>query len=1295
MITDQIFGSWLKQRRRELDLTQDALAEQAGCSPQMIRRVEAGTARPSRQLAELLVSSLQITPPERAEYVQWARTGQRTTQQSPRTVGPGEETPPATELSNPYKGLRAFQEADAADFFGREALTDTLVSRLAESSPLGNFLTVIGPSGSGKSSVVRAGLMPALRKGAVEQLEKWPVLDIIPGAHPFEEVEAALLRVAVNPPSTLMPQLREDDRGLLRAVKRALPDRQEGLVLVLDQFEEVFTLVEDERVRRHFLDSLYAVAADPRSPLVVVATLRADFYDRPLSYRQAGELLRERAEVVLPMSAEELERVIVLPAARMGIGLETNLLAAIVQDTVEQPGALPLLQYTLTELFDVRDGQLMTLRAYRTIGGVRGTLSKCAESLYSMLNEAEREEARQMFLRLVALGEGVEDTRRRARRSEIASAARDEQALERVLELFGTHRLLTFDRDPVLHAPTVEVAHEALLQSWPRLRTWLDASRESLRTHRRLMSATREWAGAGHDPSFLAHGVRLAQFEMLHAEGDVALNAQERRYLESSQEAMAQAEAERDAQRENELQSARRLAETQQQAAAQLRRRAYFLAGVLLVTLLLAGLATFFATRASTLATNEQAARLQAEEAGRLATSRELAAAALNNLDVDPERSIMLALQAITTTYSVDKTWTSEAENALHRSVLASHATRTFQAHDAPVWFIAFSPDGKRFATASQDGTVKIWDTTTAKALMTLQAFSSTNGEKGGVNCVVFSHDGRLLATGSDDAKVRLWNAATGQLIRTMDGHTDWVARVSFSPDDTRLGSGSGDKTARIWDVATGRELMNLQGHSDLIGSIDFSPDNRRISTGSTDGTIVIWDGSTGQKLLTIKDDGFGIFSPDGKNVATFNHVWDATTGQQVMSFSGHTNAIYDEAYSPDGTRLATVSRDRTARIWDAATGKALLTLWGHDASVFGVAFSPDGTRLATGDENGTVKVWDLGPDRELVAAPLTGFVKPDMRVGAFSPDGSRIFTAFAYGDNPANTGSQVRVLAADTGSVALTIPISSAIWDLALSPDGRTLVTVGEKGSTRVWDATSGHELYSLQDPSSTTYGAAVSPDSKRFATGDDDHKARVWDVATGKLLLTLDGHTSEVWGVAFSPDGKRLATSSMDRTGRVWDLSTGQSVITLTGHTDGVFGIAYSPDGTRLATAGRDATVRIWDASTGKELFSLKGHTNSITRVAFSSDGKRLVSASNDRTAKVWDVAAGQELLSLPGAWSAVFSPDGTRLAAADQDDYTFKVYSLRIEDLVTLAESRLTRTWTSEECRTFLHTSSCPRQ
>ena len=261
----------------------------------------------------------------------------------------------------------------------------------------------------------------------------------------------------------------------------------------------------------------------------------------------------------------------------------------------------------------------------------------------------------------------------------------------------------------------------------------------------------------------------------------------------------------------------------------------------------------YFGDQARARAVDEQAAVLKAEQESRLSSSRELAAAALNNLNVDPERSILLALQAISTTYSVDKTWTSEAENALHRSVLASHVLLTVQAHNAQVWSVAFSPDGTRLATASQDGTAKIWDAATGKPLLTLQVFSSTTGLKGGANSVVFSPDGKLLATASDDKQVRLWDPVTGQLMRTLSGHTDQVDTVRFSPDGTLLGSASADKTAKVWDVATGRELLTLRGHTEGVISITFSPDNKRISTGSLDGTMKIWDGTTGKELLSVE----------------------------------------------------------------------------------------------------------------------------------------------------------------------------------------------------------------------------------------------------------------------------------------------------------------------------------------------------------------------------------------------------------------------------------------------------------
>ena len=358
------------------------------------------------------------------------------------------------DLFNPYKGLRAFQETDASTFFGRAALTEQLLSHLASSEGGARFLALVGPSGSGKSSVVKAGLIPALRKGGLNGSARWFITDMLPGAHPFEELEAALLRVAVNPLPGILDQLSQDRRGLVRAVKRTLPsDVGVELVLVIDQFEELFTLVSDEALRVQFIDNLLSAVTDPRGRVRVVLTLRADFYDRPLLYPRLAELVRSHTEVIVPLNATEMERAIVGPAEQVGLAFEAGLVATMLKDVGEQPGTLPLLEYALSELYDRRQDRLLTLSAYHELGGISGALAQSADELYEALDQTEQGAARQMFLRLITLGEGVEDTRRRVLQAELATLA-DQQGMEEVIEVFSQSRLLTLDRDPLTRGPT-------------------------------------------------------------------------------------------------------------------------------------------------------------------------------------------------------------------------------------------------------------------------------------------------------------------------------------------------------------------------------------------------------------------------------------------------------------------------------------------------------------------------------------------------------------------------------------------------------------------------------------------------------------------------------------------------------------------------------------------------------------------------------------------------------------------------------------------------------------------------
>jgi len=359
------------------------------------------------------------------------------------------------------------------------------------------------------------------------------VIEVVPGQRPFREIETALMGIAVSPPPSLMEELELDDLGLVRAVARVLPDPDAELLIVLDQLEEAFTLVEDEAHRARFLASVRAAVLEPSSRVRVVATLRADFYDAPLSVPGFGDLLAARTEAVTPMAPEELERAIVAPADAAGLVVEPRLLAGLIAEVADRPGVLPLLQYALTELTERAEGGMLTLDAYRKIGGVSGALARRAEQLFEPMNQTGRDACRQLFLRLVTLGEGTEDTRRRVRRSELSTLA-DPQTMDAAIETFGRHRLLSFDRDPDTREPTVEIAHEALLREWARLRAWIDDAREDLRQRARISSATGEWIQAERSSEYLLSGIRLAQAEDAIRGDSVRLTDNERDFIGAS-----------------------------------------------------------------------------------------------------------------------------------------------------------------------------------------------------------------------------------------------------------------------------------------------------------------------------------------------------------------------------------------------------------------------------------------------------------------------------------------------------------------------------------------------------------------------------------------------------------------------------------------------------------------------------------------------------------------------------------------------------------------------------------------
>ncbi|MDQ3003777.1 MAG: AAA family ATPase, partial [Chloroflexota bacterium] len=683
-----------------------------------------------------------------------------------------------------YKGLSYFDESDADLFVGREALTANLTERILTLTSSGatqqsRFITIVGASGSGKSSLVRAGLIPALRWD--KKSADWQMYTLTPTANPLESLAASLTSEdsSVNATSTLMDDLSGDPRSLQIFIKRQLMlENHPKVLLVIDQFEELFALCRSEEARASFIGNLLTASSEAGGPVIVIITLRADFYAHCANYIHLREALALNQEYIGVMSDEEQRRAIEEPARRGRWELEPGLIDLLLHDVGHEPGALPLLSHALFETWQRRRGRTMTLSGYTSSGGVRGAIAETAETVFAdRFTSAQKSIARRIFLRLTELSDetSTADTRRRATFNELILKPEEASTTRDVLKSLADARLIITSED------SAEVAHEALIREWPTLRGWLEENREGLRLHHHLTEAAQEWTKMERAPDVLYRGAPLAQAREWASTHEDEMNVLEHEFLTAAVETSEHEAAERESQRQRELEAAHKLAESerkraeeQEHTSRQLRRRAIYLAGAFVIVTGMALVAVFLS--------------IQAQNARLIATSREIAAASIGNLDVDPERSILLALEALSKHYTI------EAEDALHQAIQASRIQLVLQAYEpgAPI-SIAFDTTGRHIATASANEIVKIYDRATGEILFTLNGHFAT-----------YSPDGKCIATVIADGTVKMWDAATGEEIH-LPNQIDAGIGVAFSLDGSRLATIVSGDLPKIWNARTGK----------------------------------------------------------------------------------------------------------------------------------------------------------------------------------------------------------------------------------------------------------------------------------------------------------------------------------------------------------------------------------------------------------------------------------------------------------------------------------------------------------
>jgi WD40 repeat protein/tRNA A-37 threonylcarbamoyl transferase component Bud32 len=1132
-------------------------------------------------------------------------------------AGPTTPARVATEGICPFKGLASFEPADADYFFGRERLVAELVARLVGAG----FLGIVGPSGSGKSSVLRAGLLPALAGGVLPGSGGWRRLLLRPGERPLDELRRVLVSGAKDPLAEALDTLPANGR----------------LLLAVDQLEELFTACRSDGERVAFADTLARAAADPDGRAVVVVALRADFYGRFAPFPGLAELLGANHVLVGPMQASELRRVVELPAGRVGLRVEPELTDALVDDVEGEPGALPLLSTALLELWQKREDNTLSLAAYRESGGVHGAVARLAEGTYARIPDGRKQLVRAIMLRLVGEGEGEAPVRRRAPLAEL-DLERNEDVAD-VLATLADSRLVTVGEG------SVEVAHEALLREWPRLREWIEEDTEGRRLRRHITQAATEWEAAGRDQGELYRGARLAAALDWSADHALDLNEVEREFVAESREAS-----------EKETRRVRRTN----------RRLRGLLGGVavLLAAAVAGGIFAFIQ-------------RGEARDAETAQFVQRLGAQALVEEDLD--LSLLLARQAVaiddspqTRGYLLATLRSRPAaigimhgNGGVLREIAISPDGKTLAVLSGGVRFfdartyaqigdplpfpdsgedsVAYSPDGRTLAVGG-DQLVRLIDARTRAQLAetTISGFAKYMAfTKDGSQLVVLVAPGGVQSLGVADAQITIRDAATLEPIgRAIEPEAFVGAYVgsyyaspqfALTPDDRSLITASEDELAQ-WDLRSRKKTRTWRIETGRLHALALSPDGLTAAVGIEQGMQLV-DLPSGA-VRTASGDLAGtpnwvLFSPDGKMVVSTNRDktvtrWDVESATPLETLRGHSNFVQQPVFSPDGETLYTVSHDGTAIAWDLTGDRRLGRpfTFTHDRTFSTTGydghpgrFSPDGRLIAVGLKQRGIQLWDAG-DLTPVGAPLLG-TNGEVKSLDFSPDGQTLAAATATNDggfltlwDVASHSRRHEPLYAGRPSLLLAV---------GFSPDGATLATASSDLGLQRWDPATGDRLDVLGFGGASD--VAFSADGAMIASVAIEG-AEVWDAVTGKSIATFDGAPDDS-SLALSPDGHFLAVGGFGRVVRVWDVRTRKLVHELDQGGNGAFSLEFSPDGRTLAISGFEPVASLWDVATGTQIGPQLTAGDRRTMIDLSPDGRLLLEIHGNGKGAVWDVA------------------------------------------------------------------------